>query len=119
MKRQYVWRSLSEIMKLTWTYEGAIEYEREKAEARGEANGKILGVNKKYLVKLDKSLQIRAKKEIDVTVDDICKSLNMDKGPWLKEVYSDIEYKISMNKLKNNNKDILEYIIKKYKKHTI
>ena len=45
MKRQYVWRSLSEIMKLTWTYEGAIEYEREKAEARGEANGKILGVN--------------------------------------------------------------------------
>lgn len=81
--------------------------------------GEILGVNKKYLVKLDKSLQIRAKKEIDVTVDDICKSLNMDKGPWLKEVYSDIEYKISMNKLKNNNKDILEYIIKKYKKHTI
>lgn len=45
MKRQYVWRPLSEIMKLTWTYEGAIEYEREKAEARGEANGKILGVN--------------------------------------------------------------------------
>ena len=81
--------------------------------------GEILGVNKKYLIKLDKSLQIRAKKEIDVTVDDICKSLNMDKGPWLKEVYSDIEYKISMNKLKNSNKDILEYIIKKYKKHTI
>lgn len=36
---------VSEIMKLTWTYEGAIEYERKKAEARGEANGKILGVN--------------------------------------------------------------------------
>lgn len=53
MKRQYVWRSLSEIMKLTWTYEGAIEYEREKAEARGEANGKILGVN---LITIDERL---------------------------------------------------------------
>lgn len=34
---------VSEIMKLTWTYEGAIEYEREQAEARGEARGEIRG----------------------------------------------------------------------------
>lgn len=30
-------------MKITWTYEGAIEYEREKAEARGEARGIAIG----------------------------------------------------------------------------
>lgn len=32
---------VSEIMKLTWSHKGEIEYEREQAEA----NGKILGVN--------------------------------------------------------------------------
>lgn len=40
---------VSEIMKLTWSHKGEIEYEREQAETRGiaigEANGKILGVN--------------------------------------------------------------------------
>lgn len=40
---------VSEIMKLTWTRKGEIEYECEKAEARGEtrgeARGKVLGAN--------------------------------------------------------------------------
>ena len=43
MKRQYVWRSLSEIMKLTQTRKGEIEYECEKAEARGMAIGETRG----------------------------------------------------------------------------
>ena len=33
---------VSEIMKLTWTRKGEIEYECEKAEARGEARGRAL-----------------------------------------------------------------------------
>lgn len=74
----------------------------------------ILNINKKAIVKLDKTLPIHSKKDIDITVDEICELLNKKPDRWLKDLYMDIEYKILYSKLKNEKDKIKDYIIKNY-----
>lgn len=76
--------------------------------------GEILGINKKNIIKIDKSLPIRSIKDINITSNDMCILLNKKPDRWLKEIYTDIEYKILYLKLDNNIDKIKEYIIKKY-----
>lgn len=77
--------------------------------------GEILGISKKNIIKLDKSLPIHSKKEINITTSEICTILNKNPDKWLKELYYDIEHKIIYLKIKNDFNKISEYIIKNYK----
>lgn len=74
----------------------------------------ILGISKKYVTKLDKTLAIHGIKDINITSEEICSILNRKPGRWLKELYDDIVYKIIDSKLKNNNNEIKKYIINNY-----
>lgn len=76
--------------------------------------GEILGISKKSIIKIDKSLVIHSRSAINITVDEICKILNKKPDKWLKDILIDIEYKIIYSKLKNDNLKIREYIIKNY-----
>lgn len=74
----------------------------------------ILGINKKNIVKIDRTLPIKTKKDIKITTNEICKILNKKPGPFIKDIYKDIEYMIIYSKLKNDKDKIKEYIIKNY-----
>ncbi len=72
----------------------------------------IMGINRRNIIKMEKKLSIHSKKDINISGDEICKLLNKEPGKWLGELYSDIELKIILSKLQNNNKKIKQYIIK-------
>ena len=74
----------------------------------------ILGINKKVIVKLERHLTIQSKSEISITTDEILNLINKKPGSWLSKLYEDLENKIILNKLKNENSKIKEYILRKY-----
>lgn len=76
---------------------------------------KIKGENVKELVSYYMSLPIKKRKDILINIDSICKKLNKEKGPWLKDLMDMIEKKIILKELNNNKKEIENYIINEYR----
>ncbi len=71
-------------------------------------------LNKKYMMFKYDMLPIKGKEEIKINSNDICHILNKKPGPFIKEIYDDLEIKILNKELKNDNKKILNYIKNKY-----
>ncbi len=69
-------------------------------------------LSKKRIVDRYNKLAIKDRKEINITTEEICKILNVEPGPFLKDLYDDIESAIIAKKLKNENNDIKNYILK-------
>ncbi len=74
----------------------------------------ILGINKNVIVRLERNLPIKSKKEINITTDEILKLLDKKPGNWISKLYEDLEVKIVTSKVKNNKEKIKEYILKNY-----
>lgn len=74
----------------------------------------ILGINNKVIIRLERSLPIHSRKDIDITTDEILKIVNKQPGMWISKLYEDLEFKIVNLKLKNENDKIVDYIIKNY-----
>lgn len=74
----------------------------------------ILGINKQVIVKLERNLPINSKKDINITAEELIDIIKKEPGNWLTKLYEDLEYKIVNGKLKNNNHEIIDYIIKNY-----
>ena len=74
----------------------------------------ILGINKNIIVKLDRVLKIHKRSDIDITVLELKGILNKKDGKWISDIYFDLENKIIYGKLKNNKKDIIDYVVKNY-----
>jgi len=74
----------------------------------------ILGINKKIIVRIQNNLPIKSKDDINITTKEIIDVVNKKPGPWLKQIYNDIEIKIITSKLKNDKDKIIEYILKNY-----
>ena len=66
---------------------------------------------KKYVDKYNK-LAIKDRQEINITTAEICEMLDTKPGPFLKEIYDDIENVIINRKIKNTKEDIKNYISK-------
>ncbi len=77
--------------------------------------GELKGIDKKNITKAYNSLQIKSREEIDITINEICESLNRKPDAFLKEIYFDLERKILYNKLSNKKRILKSYIIKQYK----
>ena len=75
----------------------------------------IKGIDKSKVVRLYENLPIKSRKEIDITSEEIEKTLNRKPGPLFREIYNNIEKEIINNRLKNNKGDINEYLINNYK----
>ncbi len=76
--------------------------------------GEIKGIDKKLINEKYNSLYIHNKTEIKIDAKEICELLNKRPGKFLKEIFTDLEYKI-VNKLLTNDKETLkQYIINNY-----
>lgn len=80
-----------------------------------EIAGSILNIERKTIVAAYTDLPIKSRKDIKVSAVDICDLLESKSGPFLKPIYNDIEYQIINKNLDNNHKEILNYILEKYK----
>ena len=76
--------------------------------------GEILGIDKKKVLKDYEELSIHSEEDIVFNNLDIASILGLEPSYKTKEILNDIEYKILSNKLKNDKKDLKEYIIKNY-----
>lgn len=72
-------------------------------------------IDRKEIIKKFSLLPITSIHDIDIKGDEIMKLLNRDGGPYIKEIYNDLENKILMGNLDNINCDIKEYIINNYR----
>lgn len=75
----------------------------------------IKGIDRKLIISKYEKLAIKDKNEINITGNDIMEILNKKPGSYLKDILSDIERKIVLGQLDNNNKVLREYIINNYK----
>ena len=74
----------------------------------------ILGVDKSSVVGIYEMLQIKSRNEIDITSEDIVKLLNIQPGPFFKELYDKLTEEIVNNRLENKKEKIEEFILKNY-----
>ncbi len=76
--------------------------------------GEILGIDKKQILKDYEKLAIHSEEDMVFDNLDVAGILGREPSYETKEILKDIEYKILSNKLKNNEKELKEYIIKNY-----
>ena len=76
--------------------------------------GEILGIDKKKVLKDYEDLKIHSENDIVLNNLDIANILKTEPSHRTREILNDIEYKILSNKLKNDKKELREYIIKNY-----
>lgn len=74
----------------------------------------ILNIDKCLIVKLDSTLKIHTIKDININAKEMCELLSRDAGSWIKTIYDDIETKILIKELENNNLKLKEYIKQNY-----
>lgn len=72
------------------------------------------GIDRKEVIKEFEKLPITGIHDININGNQIMHLLNRDGGSYIKDIYNDLEYKILMGELKNNNSDIKKYIIQNY-----
>lgn len=76
--------------------------------------GEIKGLDIKNITESYNNLVIQAKKDINITSEEIMEALNKGPGSYLKDVYNDIEKEILYHRLSNEKDRIIEYIVAKY-----
>ena len=74
----------------------------------------ILGVDKSSVVGIYEMLQIKSRKEIDITSEEIVKLLNIQPGPFFKQIYDRLTEEIVNNRLENKKEKIEEFILNNY-----
>lgn len=74
----------------------------------------ILRINKRVLIKVEKRLAIRSKKDICISADEICKLLSIKPNGILKEIYKSLEKEILCGNILNKKEHIKKYILKNY-----
>ena len=77
--------------------------------------GQIKGISIKKINLAYTNLAIKQKSDIDITSEDIIKTLNISPGKIISNIYDDVAYQIINNNLDNNKDSILKYIVNKYK----
>ena len=57
-------------------------------------------------------LTINSFDDVDITSQEIISIIGEKPGPWIKSVVSELEHEILLNRLNNNRKDILDFLLK-------
>ncbi len=74
----------------------------------------ILNINRKILIRAEKKLPIRSKRDICISADEICNLLNIRPNGVLKEVYKSLEKEILCGNILNKKEDLKKYILNNY-----
>lgn len=72
--------------------------------------GEIKNIDRVQIVKKYNSLPIFSIKDINIKANQICEILNKSEGPFIKQIYKDLEYKILNNILENKYEKIKYYL---------
>ena len=75
----------------------------------------ILGIDKKEILDKYDNLKIYSRDDIKLSIIDISNLLGIEPSKKVRDILSDIEYKILSNELDNESSDIIKYIEKTYK----
>ena len=78
--------------------------------------GDILGYKKKDIIKMDKELSIKSKKDIDITGHEICQLLGIKPSRIIGMIYDELLVQIVEGNIKNETSDIRNYIYNNRKK---
>ncbi len=74
----------------------------------------IKGLSNVEVTKCYNQLPIHGRNDIDISAHDICKYLKRKEGPYLKDIYEDLEKSILYGKIINNREDLIKYCLDKY-----
>ncbi len=74
----------------------------------------IRGISKRTITLQYNRLPIKSRHDIKITPKDIMDVLSKNAGPYIKEIYRDLEYNILENKLPNDSKILKEYVLANY-----
>lgn len=74
----------------------------------------IKGIDKKELSKRYSELPIKNRKDINISADEVCSLLNRKPGPFLKDIFNDLEVNILNNGFENDKDILLNYIKNKF-----
>ena len=77
--------------------------------------GKILGISKRKVLSINESMPIHTSKDLLVDGNKIQNFLNVEKSPLIKKVKDDLIYNILKGNLKNDEDELIEYILEKWK----
>jgi len=73
----------------------------------------IKGIDKKIVSKKHSNLPIRKKNEININGNQICEILNKKQGPFLRDLFEELEFNIINKKVENNFEALKDYILNK------
>ena len=76
--------------------------------------GEIKNIKRSDIVEKYNKLPIYSIKDINIKAIDICNLLNKKTGPFLNEIYKDLENNILKNNIINERKYLISYIEEKY-----
>ena len=76
--------------------------------------GEMKDLDIKKITESYDNLIIHKRKDLDITSDDIIKCINKKPGPFINEIYNDIENEVLYRRLNNNKEDIIKYIKDKW-----
>lgn len=80
-----------------------------------EVAGTIKGMDIKAIVKRYNELYIHSKSEIAITASEINELLSKPFGPYLTEIFNDLELSLINQLIQNDKTEIKKYILNKYK----
>ena len=72
--------------------------------------GEIFNISKKEILDMYDNLKIYSKDDIDITILEISKILKIEPCKKVKDILSDIEYKILSDELENKKDVLVKYI---------
>ena len=73
--------------------------------------GEILNIDYKELIKKEKTIPIKSRKDIKITIESIVK-INNNRYNNVNEIYENIEKNILNGTIKNKNKEIIKFLRK-------
>ena len=76
--------------------------------------GEMKDLNIKKIAESYDNLIIKTRKDIDITSDDIISITNKKPGPYINEIYNELEEEILYRRLNNERVDIIKYIEDKW-----
>jgi len=75
--------------------------------------GEIKKIDRALIIAKQNNLPIYSSKDIVLQPLDICQLLNIKPGPILKNIMTDLEYKIVMGEIQNKEEEIKSYLLSK------
>ncbi len=76
--------------------------------------GLIKGIPKKEIAKSYVELPITKRSDLQISSEEIMKELNKEPGPYLKNIYEEIEKEVLYKRLENKKEDILKFCKERY-----